>query len=97
MVSSRGALIVKALAVYHSSSCRGTHTNMLLVPQPSILRNPIRILRTTLGFMGLPGGYSKREIDYLKETQNFGDKETGYQQIQGSKPQVRNVQLSCLN
>lgn len=47
--------------------------------------------------MGLPGGYSKREIDYLKETQNFGDKETGYQQIQGSKPQVRNVQLSCLN
>ena len=62
---------------------------MLLIPPPTFLRNPIRVLKAALGFTRLPGGYSKREIGYLKETQDFSNNETGYQGIQGTKPQVR--------
>lgn len=92
MCSSRGGVIIKALAVYHSNSCRGTHSNMVVTMPPTILRNPIRFLRVALGFMGLPGGYSKRDIKYLTETREFEKNETGYMRIQGTKPQVRNTE-----
>jgi hypothetical protein len=69
---------------------------MLLVPPPTFLRNPICILRAAMGFMGLPGGYSDREIDYLKETEAFEAHETGYQRIQSTKPQVRQARASLL-
>jgi len=83
-----GAMILKALAVHHNGPCRGTHTNFPLVPRPTIWKNPVRFLRAALGFIGLPGGYSQREIQYLKESKDFNDSETGYMQIQGTKPQT---------
>lgn len=87
----RGAMVVKALAVNHSSSCRGIHSNMPLISPPTFFRNPIRYSRAVLGVIGLPGGYSTRELKFLKETQEFEKFETGYSRIQGTKPQVRNA------
>ncbi|KAF8586000.1 alpha/beta-hydrolase [Ramaria rubella] len=83
-----GAMIVKGLAVYHSDTCRGTHTNMPVIPPPTLWSNPIRMLKLALGYIGLPGGYSKRELEYLKEATAFQIHETGYMRLQGTKPQT---------
>jgi len=83
-----GGVIVKALASFHEGSCRATHTNMLLIPTPTLWRNPIRILKVVLGTAGIPGGYTKREIEYLKQTKDFLGPGSGYSKIQGTKPQT---------
>ena len=80
-------MVVKAIAVFHGDSCRATHTNMIIA-QPTFLKNPIRMLRTVLGFAGLPGGYPDYEIKDLKEMTDLLDERTGYQKIQSTKPQA---------
>ncbi|CUA76371.1 hypothetical protein RSOLAG22IIIB_06233 [Rhizoctonia solani] len=47
-----------------------------------------------LGFAGLPGGYPKDEIDGIRFLQEFQATGTGYQQIQGTRPQTLPVGLT---
>ena len=80
-------MVVKALAVGHDESCRATHTNMLLV-RPTFFKNPIRVVRTFLGFVGLPGGYPAHEMQELRDMQIIDTEEMGYFKLQGTKPHV---------
>lgn len=66
-----GSFICRALAIGHKDHCCAIHVNMFPVPPPSMF-NPIEVIKY------LAGGYTKLEIDHLKETQAFIDKETGY-------------------
>lgn len=66
-----GSFICRALAVHHKDHCCAIHVNMFVVPPPAMY-NPIEVVKY------LAGGYTALEIEQLKETQAFMDKETGY-------------------
>ncbi|BFZ54935.1 hypothetical protein PYCC9005_001972 [Savitreella phatthalungensis] len=82
-----GSFVCRALARRHSDNCRAIHTNMFVVRPPS-KANVYEVAKYLLG------GYSTREIDDLTATQKFVDEETGYQAIQGTKPQTLNYALA---
>lgn len=81
-----GSFICRVLATKHSDHCMAIHLNMFVTPPPSKY-NPFEIVKY------LAGGYSALEIDNLRDTQHFMDAETGYQSIQGTKPQTLNYGL----
>jgi len=83
-------MVVKALAVHHADSCRGTHTNMHLVT-PTFGRNPLIMLRTILGFIRLPGGYPAHEIQALKDAQESFEERIGYVRIQSIQSTMSQV------
>jgi hypothetical protein len=85
---TRGSLVCRAFAVYHQDTCLGTHLNANMTGIPSLLKNPLMTLKTALGFAGLPGGYSKEEINALKAGKEFWETGSGYSKIQGTRPQV---------
>lgn len=89
-----GALVCRALAVFHQETCLATHVNMNITSFPSLFKNPLMILKTTLGFAGLPGGYSKEDIGGIKSGQEFREIGTGYSKIQGTRPQTLAVALT---
>lgn len=84
----RGALVCRAFAVYHQDTCLATHQNLNFGAAPSFLKNPLMVLKTILGFAGLPGGYGKDEIDDLNGSKRFWEDGSGYARIQGTRPQV---------
>lgn len=81
-------MIARALALGHQESCRGTHTTLLIVHPRILIRHPIMLLKTILGFLGVPGGYSAVEIEGFKGIRRFTNEASGYQAIQKEKPQV---------
>ncbi|KAF8684625.1 epoxide hydrolase [Rhizoctonia solani] len=81
-----GALVCQAFAIYHQDTCLAIHTNFS-VSFPRPLKNPILTLKTILGL------YPKDERDGLKKSQQ-SDAETGYQKIQGTRPQTLAVGLT---
>ncbi|KAF8598873.1 alpha/beta-hydrolase [Ceratobasidium sp. AG-I] len=89
-----GSLICRGLAVYHQDSCLGTHQNMLFVNPRSLLKHPIMMIKTVLGFAGLPGGYAGEDIDSLKRAEAFAKSGGAYMQVQGTKPQTLAVALT---
>ncbi|KIJ34260.1 hypothetical protein M422DRAFT_782904 [Sphaerobolus stellatus SS14] len=85
-----GAMIIKAMALRHSDSCCGTHTNIVMAA-PSFRRDPVKLIRAALSLLGLPGGYSREEADGLKDAtrkQTPFDDSMGYMRIQSTKPQT---------
>ncbi|KIJ34261.1 hypothetical protein M422DRAFT_182277, partial [Sphaerobolus stellatus SS14] len=74
-------------SIRHVDSCRGTHTNLQIVT-PTFGRNPLIMLRTILGFIGLPGGYPSHEMKDLKDAQESVEGRIGYVRIQSTKPQT---------
>ncbi|KAH7338940.1 Alpha/Beta hydrolase protein [Rhizoctonia solani] len=89
-----GAIVARALAVYHQDTCLATHSNFNVIHFPSPFKNPIMILKAVLGFAGLPGGYPKDEIDAIKLKKEFLATGAGYQKIQGTRPQTLAVGLT---
>ncbi|KAG8732223.1 hypothetical protein FRC12_019384 [Ceratobasidium sp. 428] len=92
-----GALVCRALALYHQGRCLGTHLNMTFAGFPSALKHPWLSVKTALGFIGLPGGISTEEVDALKDVQQFGKSGAGYFHIQGTRPQVWAIGLSRIS
>ncbi|KAG8962263.1 hypothetical protein FRC03_004461 [Tulasnella sp. 419] len=85
-----GALIVRGLAIWHPSSCIAIHSTMFFAHPKLLIRHPLLLLKTIWSALGLPGGYSKGEMDGLKSMKAYveGNEETGYSKIQGTKPQT---------
>jgi pimeloyl-ACP methyl ester carboxylesterase len=83
-----GAIICRALAKYHSSTCAAIHINMCLA-RPS-LSNPFHLLQlaNVALFPRLPLFLNASEIQNCQEMYRFEQFETGYQKIQGTKPQT---------
>ncbi|CAE6406784.1 unnamed protein product [Rhizoctonia solani] len=88
-----GAIVVRAMAVHHQDTCLATHSNMNF-HFPSPWKNPIMTLRSTLGLVGLPGGYPKDEMDGLANSKEFQATGAGYHRIQGTRPQTLAVGLT---
>ncbi|KIJ34258.1 hypothetical protein M422DRAFT_263571 [Sphaerobolus stellatus SS14] len=55
---------------------------------PTLGRNPLTMLRTILGFIGLPGGYPAHEIQALKDAQESVEERIEYVRIQSTMPQT---------
>ncbi|KAG8712181.1 hypothetical protein FRC11_000778, partial [Ceratobasidium sp. 423] len=89
-----GSRVVRAMAVHHQDTCLATHSNLTTGSSPTLSRNPIMILKTTLGYAGLPGGYPKDEMDGIARIKEFMATGTGYSQIQGTRPQTLAVGLT---
>ncbi|CCG81537.1 Epoxide hydrolase [Taphrina deformans PYCC 5710] len=82
-----GSFVCRLLAAEHPDHCMAIHVNMFVTPPPSKY-NPFEVVKY------LVGGYSALELEHLKQTQHFNETETGYQAIQGSKPQTLNYALT---
>ncbi|CAE6475990.1 unnamed protein product [Rhizoctonia solani] len=82
-----GALVCQAFAAYHQDTCLAIHTN-LAVSFPTLLRNPIIVIKTILGL------YPRDELEGIKKTQQMEPAELGYQKIQGTRPQTLAVGLT---
>ncbi|KAF8610268.1 alpha/beta-hydrolase [Ceratobasidium sp. AG-I] len=89
-----GALVCRGFAVYHQDTCLGTHQNYWFSGAPTFTQHPWLALKTVLGFAGLPGGYSKHEIEGLKRAAEFVKTGSGYANIQETKPQTLAVGLT---
>lgn len=83
----RGGPIVRALAIWHPDSCRGILTNLLVVDPMLLIWNPLKAIKLGLGFLGLPGGYSKKEINGVRRAMAFRDG-AAYMTVQSAMPQV---------
>lgn len=81
-------MVCRSFAVHHQNTCLGIHQNLFIAGPPSFLRNPLVMLKTVLGFAGIPGGYSKDDVEGLKEVQQFVKTGAGYSTLQGTRPQV---------
>ncbi|KAG8986915.1 hypothetical protein FRB90_003700, partial [Tulasnella sp. 427] len=85
-----GGMVVRALAVWHPESCRGIHTNFLVMHPILLLLHPIMMGKIFLGFIGAPGGYTPVEMTGMRPTIDFFIKEegVGYSIIQRQAPQT---------
>ncbi|WIA41290.1 hypothetical protein OEZ86_004893 [Tetradesmus obliquus] len=83
-----GAIICRALGVYHSGSCAGIHINMCVAPPK--LTNPWHLAQVANAWLAprLPLTMSEAELQGVTAMQHFMRDETGYQKIQGTKPQT---------
>lgn len=81
-----GSHISRVLGQRHPDHCTAIHVNMFGTAPPSKY-NPVEAIKY------LANGYSEREVQDLHDTQRFMTEETGYQQIQGTKPQTLNYGL----
>lgn len=81
-----GSFVCRTLGAFHVENCTAIHINMFVTPPPSKY-NPIEIVKY------LAGGYTALEIEDLHGVQKFIDEETGYQSIQGTRPQTLNHAL----
>ncbi|KAB5587563.1 hypothetical protein CTheo_8998 [Ceratobasidium theobromae] len=89
-----GVLVCRCFAVYHQDACLATHINANFFSAPSFLKNPIMTIKTVLGFAGLPGGYSKDDIEGIKASKRFQEIGSGYMKIQGTRPQTLAMALT---
>ncbi|KAG8688961.1 hypothetical protein FRC11_004418 [Ceratobasidium sp. 423] len=89
-----GAVVCRSFALNHQDTCLATHLNMNFGVAPTFFKNPIMSLKTTLGFAGIPGGYSRDDIVGIKRAQDFRISGTGYSRMQATRPQTLAVGLT---
>ena len=77
-----GSLILRAIAQRHPGSCRGIHLNFVLGVTPSPVKNPLTLLRVIIRW------FTPEEKKLLDRAQWWLKSESGYAQIQGTKPQT---------
>jgi len=77
-----GSLIQRAIAQRHPESCLGIHLNFVLSVDPSPVKNPLTLLRVILRW------FTPEEKKLLDRAQWWLKSESGYAQIQGTKPQT---------
>ena len=76
-----GAIVTTQLGLLDPEHVRGIHLNMVVAGPPPGVANPME-------------GVSAEELQGLADMGEFQKKETGYQQIQGSKPQTLGTALN---
>ncbi|RUS22181.1 hypothetical protein BC937DRAFT_90097 [Endogone sp. FLAS-F59071] len=92
-----GSIISRFLPQLHPAHCRAIHINMPppIMPIPWTIWRPITSLRAFLGMaFGYQYFYSEREARDLADTGKFIKDESGYQALQGTKPQTLAYGLS---
>ncbi|KAF8056825.1 epoxide hydrolase [Scenedesmus sp. PABB004] len=83
-----GAIICRALAKYHQTSCAAVHLNMVVAsPRLTSPRHLLQLANVAVA-PGLPIFLSAGELAGLKELGHFREAESAYQKIQGTKPQT---------
>lgn len=82
-----GSFICRALGIKHGDNCKAIHINMFVTAPPSKY-NPLEIVKYLVGV------YSSDEMQGLYDSQTFIDEGTGYQAIQGTRPQTLNYALT---
>ncbi|KAG8863177.1 hypothetical protein FRB96_009359 [Tulasnella sp. 330] len=83
-----GSMIIRGLALWHRESCSGILNNMMIAHPTLLVSHPIMVVKLLLGYFGVPGGYSKPEIDGLMSTNDFANKASAYRAIQEQTPQT---------
>eukprot|EP00879_Flechtneria_rotunda_P002300 GHRR01002493.1.p1 GENE.GHRR01002493.1~~GHRR01002493.1.p1 ORF type:complete len:398 (+),score=95.95 GHRR01002493.1:154-1347(+) len=83
-----GAVICRALARHHSSTCAAIHITMCMA-RPSFT-NPLHLLQVANAALlpQFPLFLNSQELQRVKEMSYFQRDETGYQKIQATKPQT---------
>eukprot|EP00882_Tetradesmus_deserticola_P002705 GHRQ01002876.1.p1 GENE.GHRQ01002876.1~~GHRQ01002876.1.p1 ORF type:complete len:360 (+),score=146.10 GHRQ01002876.1:93-1082(+) len=83
-----GAIISRALGLYHPDSCAGIHLNMCLA-RPC-MTNPWHLAQVLNVWLApsLPLTISVEEVQGVQAMRHFERDESGYQNIQGTKPQT---------
>lgn len=82
-----GSMIVRILGIDYPDHCVAVHVNMIAAGVPSIWRNPLSLLYLPIwAMMQGEGSLFKRMLWWQKE-------ETGYLEIQGTKPQTLSYAL----
>ncbi len=88
-----GSLIARVIALRHPDSCRAVHLNMVVASPPSPIWHPVALGRLVLLFLtGL--GASEYEKKSLARMKWWMDWESGYNAIQGTKPQTLSYALT---
>jgi hypothetical protein len=83
-----GSFVAQSLNIFHSDHCEAAHVNMLIPFPPLSIYTPMAAIKAIVGYaVGADWLYPKGTAANLKRMQNFWQEETGYQQIQGTKPQ----------
>ncbi|KAJ3759146.1 epoxide hydrolase domain-containing protein [Lentinula raphanica] len=77
-----GAFILRSMANQHPNSCVGIHLNFIMSPPPSPVKSPSTFLRLVLRW------FTPSEKQRIERMQWWVDKQFGYAQIQGTKPQT---------
>lgn len=77
-----GSLILRAMALAYPGACIGIHLNFLVPLPPTLMKNPITLLWSALGW------FTPEEKKRLARMQWWIENETGYQKIHGTKPQT---------
>ncbi|KAJ4489994.1 epoxide hydrolase domain-containing protein [Lentinula aciculospora] len=77
-----GSFILRSVALQHPSSLIGLHINFPLTLPPKPLANPITLFWLAMRY------FSSEESKRLKRMQWFYETESGYSQIQRTKPQT---------
>jgi pimeloyl-ACP methyl ester carboxylesterase len=82
-----GSMIVRLLGIHYPTHCVGVHVNMIFAQPPSLFRSPLQLLYLPIWAM-LQGADSafKRMLWWRSE-------ESGYLEIQGTKPQTLSYAL----
>jgi microsomal epoxide hydrolase len=70
-----GAIVSALMGVVDPDHCAGIHLNMVVAGPPEGVQNPVE-------------GLSPTDLQALVDMQKFQEQETGYQRIQGTKPQT---------
>jgi pimeloyl-ACP methyl ester carboxylesterase len=86
-----GSMVNRIIAINHPESCRIIHLNMVVASPP--IWYPLAIGRLILAYLtGL--GLSNYEKKLLERMKWWMDRESGYQKIQGTKPQTLSYALT---
>eukprot|EP00055_Hartaetosiga_balthica_P014350 m.78316 g.78316 ORF g.78316 m.78316 type:complete len:444 (-) comp8569_c0_seq1:2302-3633(-) len=91
-----GGIIARSIASRYPKSCVGLHTNFPICVPPKVT-GPLSLFRTIRYFSVLllaPLIKSKMDATKVKVTQLFLKQGTGYQAIQGTKPETLGVALN---
>ncbi|KAI0393174.1 alpha/beta-hydrolase [Xylariaceae sp. FL0594] len=82
-----GFFITRAMARrYAPAHVKAQHLNLDWFPRPSIGRNPLTLLKTA--FAHATGTWSERDKKGLERSKWFQEEGSGYNQVQGTRPQT---------
>jgi len=82
-----GHAIIRALSLLPNPSVLAIHTTWSIISPPSFLKHPFQWAYMVLGFItGGTVGLSKQYCNHLMAAKNYFKNETGYLQIQSTKP-----------
>ncbi|KAL3146131.1 hypothetical protein ABBQ38_015475 [Trebouxia sp. C0009 RCD-2024] len=91
-----GAMLSKALGLFHSDHCKGIHVNMVVAPPtPYNPRHMLQMANAILPYADrFPIFVTAQEISWLNDTFQFQKSDTGYMKQQSTKPDTLGYALN---